>query len=97
MRQTFTPRYEVELSLAGPVHASEISRPAPVRSAAPLRAPRRSASRTPVFGQPKYVFRCPVWQKKFQHTEYDAALRPHKGKNGYSCPGRTGYYETTKY
>lgn len=96
-RQTFSPRYEVELSLAGPVHAPEISRPAPARSATPLRAPRQSASRTSVFGQPKYVFRCPVCEKKFERSEYDSALRPHKGKHGYPCPGRTGYYETTKY
>lgn len=96
-KQTFSPRYEVELSLAGPVQAPEISRPARAQFSPPFRAQRRSTSRTRVFGQARYVFRCPICQKKFERSEYDSTLRPHKGKNGYPCPGRTGYYETTKY
>lgn len=98
-KQAFTPRYEVELSLVGPVYTPEVSRPP--RALSPFAAPGRTATRARRsgggFGQMKYVFRCPVCGKKFNRSEYDSGLSPHKDKNGYPCPGRTGYYETTKY
>jgi len=30
-------------------------------------------------------------------SQYDATLNPHKTKDGYPCPSRTGMYVTTKY
>jgi len=92
-KQPFTPRYEVELALAGPLNVPNISRRAPSL----FQAPRRAATRASRSAGPRYIFRCPVCGKKFERSSYDSALRPHKGKNGYTCPGRTGHYETTKY
>ena len=45
----------------------------------------------------RYMFQCTYCQKKFERTQYDAALKPHKTKDGYPCPSRTGMYVTTKY
>jgi predicted nucleotidyltransferase component of viral defense system len=96
-KQPFTPRYAVELSLAGPFHAPEVSRPARTRTPSPFQASRPAARHRSGSSGPKYVFRCLVCQKKFERSEYDSTLRPHKNKNGYPCPGNIGGYVTTKY
>ncbi|OGA62707.1 MAG: hypothetical protein A3G81_15665 [Betaproteobacteria bacterium RIFCSPLOWO2_12_FULL_65_14] len=103
-KQTFSPRYLVELSTAGPVSAPEVSRPrsqaAPGSFASSPRTPprpRRASGGTGGFGQMKYVFQCPYCDKKFERKQYDAALNPHKTKDGYPCPSRVGHYVETKY
>jgi len=103
-QQIFTPRYAVELSAVLPLHAPDTTRarePAishAFRPAAkPSTASRRKASHFGGFQQPKYVFQCLYCQKKFERQQYDGALNPHKTKDGYPCPSRTGYYVTTKY
>lgn len=102
-QQAFAPRYLVELSATAPIHAPEIVR-SPVRAPSPFTSPRttsvrpRAATRSGrPFGQARYVFQCSYCNKKFERSQYDAALNPHKTKDGYPCPGRTGYYITTKY
>jgi predicted nucleotidyltransferase component of viral defense system len=103
-QQTFKPRYAVELSMAMPLVAPEITRarqlvtPYSFRVAPKPRAvSRRTAHGLSGFGQPKYVFQCPYCRKKFERQQYDSALNPHKTKDGYPCPSRTGYYVTTRY
>ena len=103
-QQTFTPRYAIELSVTEPLHAPDVTRakepvtPYAFRPALkPRSASRRTASGFGGFGQPKYVFQCMYCQKKFERQQYDAALNPHKTKDGYPCLSRTGYYVTTKY
>ena len=100
-QRTFVPRYLVELSAAGPVHAPEVSRATPVGTSSPFRStvsrPRSTNRPARTFGQAKYVFQCPYCDKKFERSQNDSALRPHKDKDGYPCPSRTGYYVTTKY
>lgn len=107
-QQTFSPRYVVELSATGPIHAPDTTgapssrassflaptRRSPTRTRSPGRSPGRSPR---PFGQPRYVFQCMYCQKKFERSEYNSALNPHKTKDGYSCPSRTGHYVTTKY
>ena len=97
--QPFTPRYEVELSLAAPLRAPEASRLAHA-SSSPVK-PRRTSTRTKPsarrFGQPLYVFQCPPCGKRFERSQYDPALREHKTKSGYPCPSRIGSYVTTRY
>jgi len=103
-QQTFSPRYAVELSMTAPLHAPDVTRAQePVRSYAFKPAPksravsRRTARGFAGSGQPRYVFQCSYCQKKFERQQYDAALNPHKTKDGYPCPSRTGYYVTTTY
>ena len=103
-RQTFVPRYAVELSATGPIHAPETARAAPARSMSPFAPPRRTTARPKAmtgrsrpFGQARYVFQCMYCNKKFERSQYDSALNPHKTKEGYPCPSRTGMYVTTKY
>ena len=38
----------------------------------------------------KYVYECPLCEKKFYRKKRDSKLRPHKDKDGYSCSGRRG-------
>jgi len=102
--RTFTPRYAVELSATGPIHAPDTARLAPARMPTPFAPPRRTISRprstlgrARPFGQMRYVFQCMYCQKKFARSQYDSALNPHKTKDGYPCPSRTGIYVTTKY
>lgn len=99
--QTFTPRYAIELTPAGPVvilKAAEPVRavraqPAPVRWAARPAKPRKA---TGSHG-PTYVFQCPVCRKKFHRKSMTSALNPHKATNGYACSGRTGIYVKTEF
>ncbi len=44
-----------------------------------------------------YVFRCPVCNKTFRRSSYDATLSSHKNKEGWPCYGRVGHYECTDY
>ncbi len=103
-QQTFVPRYAVELSATEPLHAPDVSRArasvAPYnfrQPPRPTRAPKRTTQGFGGFGQTKYVFQCMYCNKQFERSRYDAALNPHKTKDGYPCPSRIGHYVTTKY
>lgn len=96
----FIPRYVVELTPVG-----SISAPPTVRQSSPFSAPRMSAPQPARrissgfktnYGH-KYVFECMYCGKKFTRGSHDSSLNPHKDKNGYPCPGRTGIYVDTKY
>lgn len=100
--QTFTPRYEIELTPTGPVPIPPTPRTAVGRtpSRSPFRTPR---TRTPrrqksSFGQkPVHIFQCPICEKKFRRSRFDGQLNPHKNKEGFACPGRMGIFLETKY
>lgn len=102
--QTFVPRFEIELTPAGPVAiapttASALARPsggfgAPARSQLPwTRARRRNAS----FHGPTYVYACAYCGKRFRRKQQTPSLNPHKDKSGYPCPGRYGHWVDTQY
>lgn len=99
-RQSFAPRYLVELPAEGPLPVArsivspgsiEIparqTRPAPRTQAF---APARSTSST-------CVYRCTVCGKTFNRKTMDGTLNPHKSaKTGYDCPGTYGTLVKTK-
>lgn len=95
----FVPRYVVELTATGPlstphaIKASGIGGGQSQRIRSTVRSPRSVISN---YG-PKYVFECSYCGKKFTHQTNDSKLGNHKDKHGYPCPGRTGYFVTTKY
>lgn len=91
-RQTFVPRYAIELTPSGPLAIPS----SPPRQTEP-RITSRTSRTSHASGGPTYIFRCPVCNKRFERKSYDSALRPHKNPSGWDCPGRTGYYEETKY
>jgi predicted nucleotidyltransferase component of viral defense system len=102
--QTFTPRYAIELTPAGPVvipRAAALARtagdqPVPVRQAARPARPEKPRKALGSQG-PAYVFQCPVCRKKFKRNSMTSTLNAHKGAAGYPCPGRTGIYVKTEY
>lgn len=99
--QSFVPRYAIELNVTGPAYAPLVARPRIDRILTPK--PRTMSSRLPKTSKmhsssgPQYIFQCTVCGKQFTRKSYDSVLNPHKGRNGYPCPGRTGIYKKTKY
>lgn len=85
--QGFTPRYRIEFTATGPALVPRTSTSAGVRGSRRPDA-RRARSRKP--GR-TYLFRCPYCQKTFKRCKNDSKLRKHKTKDGFACPGRTGY------
>lgn len=91
----FIPQHAVELTPSGPVMAPQLKRnPSSVPSYKP--STRRSISRRQTSG-PTYVIECPYCGKRFNRKKSGTKLNPHKDKDGYSCPGRSGYLVDTKY
>jgi hypothetical protein len=93
----FIPRFTVELTPAGPLHAPTIERP---RQAVPRPTGMRSTPRRSGLGGgsgPKYIFKCPACGKQFTRKTYDASLNPHKNKQGYPCYGSFGQHVRTEY
>ena len=84
--ESFTPRYAVELNPSGPLSIP----PTPAR-AATLSYPR-AARPVPQTGAQRYVYQCPLCQRRFYRKARNPAIRPHKGKNGWPCGGRQGIY-----
>lgn len=86
-KQTFVPRYVVELSETGPI------------SAPPVAGGSRAGSLRdkPWTSGPKYVYECTVCRRRFTRFTYNATLKPHKNKRGEPCYGLTGMYVGTKY
>lgn len=97
---SFVPRYLIELTPAG-----ELSAPPMATKASNFALPRLGGSGlskgrsiySPPRSGPTYVYECTYCGKKFSRQKMDSSLRPHKDKNGYPCPGRTGYLVDTKY
>ncbi|MHB1863058.1 MAG: WYL domain-containing protein [Gemmatimonadaceae bacterium] len=88
-RDAFHPRYRIEFTADGPIHAT----PAAARSSG-IRYARPARNRS----GPVYAFTCPVCQKEFRHRRNDAQLRRHKVKDGdWYCGGRRGSFARTEY
>jgi len=90
-RQSFTPRYAIELTPIGPISAP----PAPYSpgiTTSRTSGPSLTASKT----GPTYVYECSRCNKRFEHSKRDATLRAHKDKNGRPCSGRHGVWVDTK-
>jgi predicted nucleotidyltransferase component of viral defense system len=79
-RDTFIPRYDIELT--GSIIPSS-------KRSATTRRTRQPRLKSGV----SYVFRCPYCEREFSHERNSAALRPHQDSNGARCGGRRGYLE----
>ena len=86
----FRPRYPVEFSEHGPLHAPSRSRTS--RS----RATTTGLTRTPTRVGPVYVYQCARCGKELRHPKRDATLRAHKDRHGRPCSGRRGVYIGTR-
>jgi len=95
----FVPRYSIELSSTGNFTVKPTVQRTPVypsgsfASFGAVSVPRKTRTS---YGM-KYVYRCPMCDKKFTHIKMGGKLNPHKDKYGYPCRGRIGYLEGTKY
>ena len=97
-QQTFVPRYAIELTPSGPITAPEISRRATgiARPGRSVSGRRRRIIGRPLSSGPKYVFECSLCGKRFTRKSHNPALNPHKDKQGFPCPGRTGLFVAMK-
>lgn len=97
--EPYEPRCEIEVSQAGEMPDNPHFKGRPQSTFFPgfgfTRAPRGSRSpstrRSPV-NAPKHRFRCPLCNKTFVRSEYDATLKPHKHPSGFQCAGSFGVY-----
>jgi predicted nucleotidyltransferase component of viral defense system len=97
-RQTFKPRYAVELTESGPLTTPPVERlPAAFKAfssprSLTMRKPARAAPARPQrgFGL-SYTFECTLCGKTFKREKYDSTLNPHKNKQGWPCTGRIGF------
>lgn len=88
-QRTFTPRYAVELTSGGPLHAPAVTR-------TQMSSLGRPIYRRPSSG-PTFVIECSTCGKKFRRTQRGTALNLHKNPDGYTCYGRNGYLIDTIY
>jgi len=86
----FIPRFPIEFSAIGSLHA-----PVQSRSSIVPRPPRGPSRRLP-YGQREYIYACNVCGREFVHTRRNGALRKHNDPYGYACRGRSGRYVGTR-
>ena len=89
-QRPFKPRYAIELTATGPLYI-------PQQSSSRAGTGMRTSHVRRGHSGPRYVFRCPVCDKKFTRQKYDSRLNEHKNKDGYPCQGRYGIFEETKW
>ena len=94
----FVPKFMIELTPAGPIHAPAISQRIS-STARPIATRPRAISKTLKSASSglTHVFRCSVCGKLFKRKTYDATLNPHKNKQGNPCFGRFGTFVKTEY
>lgn len=91
--QTFAPRYLIELTTDRPLSIPQITRNSTAGYSTAPYAARRAPRSQP---GPTYVYRCPVCSKTFDRKNMDSSLNAHKNRQGFPCPGRTGYFVRTR-
>lgn len=98
--RTFTPRYEIEFSPVGTIHASPTPQKSKISSFSDYKLnelPHRPSSlRTTSSHGMKHIFQCGLCQKKFTKSKYDVTLREHKNSLGMNCPGKIGFFVGNK-
>jgi hypothetical protein len=87
----FRPRFPIEFSARGPLHAPLQSRTSTGRRAA------RSPSSARRYGQPEYLYECIVCGREFAHTRSNSRLGKHNDPYGHPCRGRSGRYVGRRY
>jgi WYL domain len=90
--QPYAPRYAIELTPTGPISTPPT---AYAQRVAALRLSTRS--RTSARSGPIYVYECGYCNRRFEHSKRDPALREHKTKDGWRCPGRHGIWVDARW
>jgi predicted nucleotidyltransferase component of viral defense system len=96
--QTFIPKYAIEFSSIGMIHAQPTQRKTDLShygSFGGLSSSIRSRQSLGSSGM-KYIFECSVCGKKFTKTTFDSMLRKHKDKSGMPCFGTMGIFMGNK-
>jgi hypothetical protein len=95
--KSFQPRYEIEFSPVGIIHAKPTQRTVDTDFGRYSRTRSMSSKRKPTtsYGM-KYVFQCGMCQKKFVRSKYDTQLNAHKNQYGMNRSGRIGYFMGNK-
>jgi predicted nucleotidyltransferase component of viral defense system len=96
-KTTFVPRYQIELTPAGPITAPTAQRLAAPRQAAKLLPKAAVGGFTKAQTGPTYVFKCPSCGKQYRRKTYDATLPHHKSKSDFQCYGGYGTLMKTEY
>jgi predicted nucleotidyltransferase component of viral defense system len=71
----YTEKYPVEISSSGYISMPPIKRTSNISIAK---------------NDSKYVYECPICERKFYRKKRNSKLNPHKDKNGWLCSGRRG-------
>jgi hypothetical protein len=95
--RVFRPRYRIEFSSTGGIHAIPTERKSGSSSFAgyglagrPHKSIGRIKTANP-FGM-KYIFQCSMCMKKFTKSTNNPTLRAHKNSYGMQCSGKHGYF-----
>ena len=96
--KAFTPRYTVEFTTFGPLGIPESS---PRQSIKQYSEPSFKSA-LPRSGQASsqpatYIYECTWCGKRFRRKTQNPESKPHKGPDGWSCPGRYSYLIDVKY
>ena len=97
--EPFQPQFDIELAKSVErTNTGYFARPfskskSPFKS---FKTKRRSYTKRSSTG-PKYIYQCPVCNKRFTRSKYDPKLNAHKDKYGNQCYGRHGHLVETKY
>lgn len=83
--EAFQPRFTIELSKAGGAKTAERFQGRPGLRRLVGLPPRRSPTRPP-----RYIVECTYCERRYPRQRFSLALKPHKDKEGYACPGRWG-------
>lgn len=86
----FKPKYQIEFSPTGPIRTLPTS-------SRKSRSFSSGLKRHKTHFGPIYIFECFYCGKKFERKKYNSGLNPHKDRNGWNCPGRTGHFVETRY
>jgi predicted nucleotidyltransferase component of viral defense system len=90
---TFQPRYEIEFSPLGIIHAKSTQRKANIHLGGHSKiSSMLSKRRSTLSSGMKYVFQCGMCQKQFVRSKYEAQLNEHKNPYGMKCSGQTGFF-----
>lgn len=96
--ESFIPSYHIEFLPSGPLNTTlPVSSPGQVSLGLPRKITKNSSSNWQKKVQGiKYVYQCPICNKKFSKSRMLSTLNQHKNKQGYKCSGRTGIYRGNK-
>lgn len=91
--EKFEPRFPVELSKAGEMPKEHLF----FDPNKPMQSSHKRLGKTLGRTGPQYVYNCAHCGRQFTRSKMSNKLNAHKGKNGYACSGRIGYYVTTMW